>query len=62
LSISQGSAGELETQLLLAETLNYLPANVASELLGTLDEVSRMLVGLKATLKLTRVSHPTTNY
>ena len=51
LDISHGSAAELETQLLISESLGYLGATVATPLLARLDEVSRMLAGLKESLR-----------
>lgn len=43
---SSGSLAELETQLLLAERLNYLPGPSAQELLKRVHEVGRILGGL----------------
>jgi four helix bundle protein len=51
LDISHGSAAELETQLLLAQSLSYLEDRDADAALGQLDEVARMLVGLKHSLR-----------
>ena len=50
LDISRGSGAELETQLLIAESLGYLTKKDAVRLLDQIDEVHRMLVGLKASL------------
>lgn len=51
LDIARGSAAELETQLLIAGTLGYLSAEASRGLLKDLDEVARMLFGLKSSLK-----------
>jgi four helix bundle protein len=50
LRIAYGSLGELETQLLLAKEL--YPRVIQSDILAHLDEVSRMLHGLIAKLKV----------
>ena len=46
LSNSQGSASEVETELLIARKLNYLPETRYKELNSSLDEIGRMLTGL----------------
>ena len=51
LGIAAGSAGELETQILLAERLAYFPAEQARELLDRYREVERMLAGLTRSLE-----------
>jgi len=51
LDISHGSAAELETQLLIGVSLGYLTRIAAEPLLAHLDEVTRMLAGLKTSLK-----------
>ena len=48
---SRGSLAELETQLLIAKQVNYLPTPKAEELLVQADEVSRILSGLMASLE-----------
>ncbi len=48
---SSGSLAELETQLLLAQRLEYLSAEQAQEVLGRVHEVGRILSGLIASLK-----------
>lgn len=50
LGMARGSLAEAETQLLLAERLNYLPASDARMLLLASGDVSRMLVALTAAL------------
>ena|SRR2546423_4127580 len=51
LSNAQGSASELETELLIARRLGYLPESVYLEMKATLDSIGRMIVGLSQYLK-----------
>ncbi|MEJ7712477.1 MAG: four helix bundle protein [Pyrinomonadaceae bacterium] len=51
LSIAQGSASELETELLIAHRLGYLEEQVHHELRTELDSIGRMLIGLSQHLK-----------
>ena len=46
LSNSQGSASEVETELLIAHGLQYLPEETFQALLSVLDDIGRMLTGL----------------
>jgi len=46
LSNSQGSASEVETELLIASRLRYLRDDDYAFLTGALDEIGRMLTGL----------------
>src|SRR5438552_8207774 len=46
LSNSQGSASEVETELLIARRLNYLQEASYRPLRSSLDEIGRMLTGL----------------
>lgn len=46
LSNAQGSASELETELLIARRLGYLQERTYLEMRTALDSVGRMLVGL----------------
>ena len=46
LSNSQGSASEVETELLIASRLRYLRDDDFAFLTGALDEIGRMLTGL----------------
>lgn len=46
LSTSQGSASEVDTELLIAKRLGYLENSKYVELCGSLDEIGRMLTGL----------------
>jgi four helix bundle protein len=43
---SRGSLAELETQVLIAHSLNYISDSRAKTVLDAIDEVSRMLSGL----------------
>jgi len=46
LSNSQGSTSEVETELLIAYRLQYLPNETFRLLTSSLDEIGRMLTGL----------------
>ena len=48
--IAKGSAAELETQLLICERIGYLEKEELSEVMGLLDEVSKMLAKLNNVL------------
>ncbi|MFB6344703.1 MAG: four helix bundle protein [bacterium] len=47
LSIAKGSAGEVRTQLLLAERIGYLSDEVTAKLESDVKEVSKLIVGLR---------------
>jgi four helix bundle protein len=51
LSNAQGSASELETELLIAHRLGYLAEDVYLEMRATLDSIGRMIVDLSEHLK-----------
>ena len=51
LSIARGSLMEVETQILLAERLSYLAPTESTKALSLMEEVSRMLSGLRASLE-----------
>jgi four helix bundle protein len=51
LSISRGSVSELETQLVIAEKLGYLQERQLGKIISMLDEESRMLAGLRRSLR-----------
>ena len=51
LSNAQGSASELERELLIAHRLGYLDKDVHPEMRATLDSIGRMIVGLSEHLK-----------
>lgn len=50
LSISNGSSYELETQFLLAESFGYVSASVIEDMCSRIEELQRMLHGLKKSL------------
>lgn len=51
LSIAQGSASELETELLIACRLNYIQKIKYNEMLEDLNDIGRMITGLSNHLK-----------
>ncbi len=51
LSIAQGSASELETELLIACRLEYIEKINYNEMLTDLDDIGRMITGLSNHLK-----------
>jgi four helix bundle protein len=51
LSNAQGSASEVATELLIANRLLYVKAQVYEELMQTLDSIGRMIVGLSQNVK-----------
>ena len=51
LSIAQGSAAELETQLIISQELGYCTEEAAAELIEALENISRMIIGLQRSLK-----------
>lgn len=46
LAIAQGSASEVETELVIAHRLSYLDDRVHAELGAKLDDIGRMITGL----------------
>jgi four helix bundle protein len=50
LSNAQGSASEVETELLIAHRLGYVPAGKYMPLRGSIDEIGRMITGLSQQL------------
>ena len=50
LSIANGSAYELQTQVMLAERLKYVQQELANSVLENLDEIQRMNYSLKKRL------------
>ena len=50
LDVALGSSFELETQLIIAQKLNYLDEWDFSNLNKQLDEVQKMIIGLQKTL------------
>jgi four helix bundle protein len=51
LDIAQGSISELETQMLISRNLGFLASKQINPLLQEIEEISRMLIGLKKSLK-----------
>jgi four helix bundle protein len=51
ISIAMGSLAEVETQLILANKLNYIEEETLGALLGKTGEIGRMLRGLQNSLK-----------
>lgn len=51
ISISMGSLAEIETQIILANQLNYIEESKLTELLELTGKVGRMLRGLQQSLK-----------
>ncbi|WP_425617273.1 four helix bundle protein [Anatilimnocola sp. NA78] len=51
LSIARGSLAELETQLLVANRLNFVEQSQLNDLLSTLDSLSRMIRNLQKALR-----------
>jgi four helix bundle protein len=51
LYIAQGSASELETQMLISRELEFVQPVDADGLLSELDEISKMLIGLQKSLQ-----------
>jgi len=54
LSNAQGSASELETELLIAHRLGYLSENSYHEMRSTMDSMGRMILGLSQSVKSKR--------
>lgn len=54
LSIAQGSASEIETQLLICNRLNYITKDKLKEMLKLLDAISKMITGLKKSSRSSR--------
>jgi four helix bundle protein len=54
LSNAQGSASELETELLIAQKLGYLHATNYSTMRAEIDSVGRMIFGLSQSIKRKR--------
>ncbi len=48
LNISNGSCCELETQLLIAQNLNFIEPNIITDLIGRLNESQKMNHALRA--------------
>jgi len=51
LEIARGSVAEVETQIIIAERLGYVSSDQCKSLRSMLDDESRMLAGLRRSLK-----------
>ena len=51
LAIAQGSLAELETQVLLAQRLDYLDGKAANDLMSQADKIGRMLRSLRSKMR-----------
>ena len=51
LSVAVGSLAELETQLIIAQEIDYLTIDELNPLLTTLDDIRKMIKSLALTLK-----------
>lgn len=51
LSIAQGSASELETELLIAQKLGFIEKEIYTELYNELNAIARKLIGLSNYVK-----------
>ncbi len=51
LSVANGSAYELETQLLIASKLKYIPETEYASINNRIIEIQKMIYGLQSTLK-----------
>lgn len=51
LHVAQGSLSELDTQLVIATRLEYVPADTYKEIENKIEEISKMLTGLIKSLK-----------
>jgi four helix bundle protein len=51
LTIALGSTAELETQLIIAEKLNYLEQNAAKVMLTRVDKLGKMMRALQKSVK-----------
>jgi four helix bundle protein len=51
LSIALGSTAELETQLIIAERLNYIEHGAAKVIMGKIDSLGKMIRALQKSVK-----------
>jgi four helix bundle protein len=59
LCMSLGSASELDTQLEVCERLGFVPSLAVQPLRKSLDEVGRMLIGLRNSIRRRAADRPT---
>ena len=62
LSIANGSLMEVETQIQIAQRLNFINSEECTTILNQTSEISRMLSGLKAALKRNIVKETDAKY
>lgn len=51
LHIAEGSANEVECELIIAKGLNYLPSNVCEILIDEVNEIKKMIVVFRSKLE-----------
>lgn len=51
LSIAQGSASEIETQLIISNKLDYISEDTLGKMLNLASDISKMITGLKKSLR-----------
>jgi four helix bundle protein len=51
LHIAEGSANEIECELIIAKGLNYLPPNVCEILIDEVNEIKKMIVVFRSKLE-----------
>ena len=49
-NISKGSLFEIETQIMIAERLGYIPETVKNDIIQEIEEISRMITSFQKTL------------
>jgi four helix bundle protein len=57
LGIALGSSCELETQLIIANRLNYLKEEQLNSIVNAIDEIQKMIYSLKKTINQTQVKN-----
>jgi four helix bundle protein len=62
LHVARGSLAELNTQLLIAASVGYLPEERHSELQAGVEEVGKLLGGMIRTLRRRQVTAPPTDH
>ncbi len=61
IQIALGSLYELETQLILASNLNYMPINIFQEIVRQISELDAMLQSFSFNLRHPKIPNPKTN-
>ena len=51
LNIAQGSASELETQIIISNELGFIEIDQSTNMLNKLENISKMIVGLQKSIK-----------